>query len=542
MPDHPDDAPKKPQRGVLPPFFAPRSGRGEAPPTPANGSWRRVSRLFTPPDVARQRGSSGGPLRPFTPPSTPAAEPPAASELPPQPGGPGMPTDHASLLATPAAAAPEATLAASPLAAGLPFDIARAAEALTLDDIAWPAPDPSEVAEGDRFVGGEPGGADALGDADLVVESLEPTPISLAIPDPATAGADAGAASEVWEIEHSALDAFDERADVAHAASTQAFGAGEEDLPPAAYDGGLDAARPEAVDATVTEYGALSRRDDSWGAGQSPFIDDSWDGSDAAPAVEEYASKYASLSEPAAPATLESSASAHDMPALEDDLPVPPDEIEVVPAELSLPDGVTDTAAAAEVVESEAAPAAGVTSEAPTDPWTDVDLPESTFGGSGWPQAYGADAGLPDWPTVETAADVYSPISEEPSLESPDPLGATAEGETTVESESVDEMSAALAWNESEAEDTPAAAAFGTGERTATAGEDTLSSVAHELRGISSSWAPAATSAEIADALARVAERIRAGEVELSAETAGASDESALAAALAALLRGPRQR
>jgi len=46
--------------------------------------------------------------------------------------------------------------------------------------------------------------------------------------------------------------------------------------------------------------------------------------------------------------------------------------------------------------------------------------------------------------------------------------------------------------------------------------------------------------AAIADALARVAVRIRAGEVELPPEAVGASDESALAAALAALLRGPR--
>ena len=47
--------------------------------------------------------------------------------------------------------------------------------------------------------------------------------------------------------------------------------------------------------------------------------------------------------------------------------------------------------------------------------------------------------------------------------------------------------------------------------------------------------------AAIADALARVASRIRSGEVELPSESLGASDESALAAALAALLRGPRR-
>jgi hypothetical protein len=47
--------------------------------------------------------------------------------------------------------------------------------------------------------------------------------------------------------------------------------------------------------------------------------------------------------------------------------------------------------------------------------------------------------------------------------------------------------------------------------------------------------------AAIADALGRVAARIRAGEVDLPSEVVGASDESALAAALAALLRGPRR-
>jgi hypothetical protein len=81
MPDQPDDARKRQQRGVFPPFFAPRNGRGASSPAPTSGSWRRVSRLFTPPEVPRQHGTAASPQAP----STPTAEVLEASIVPAEP-------------------------------------------------------------------------------------------------------------------------------------------------------------------------------------------------------------------------------------------------------------------------------------------------------------------------------------------------------------------------------------------------------------------------------------------------------------------------
>jgi hypothetical protein len=199
------------------------------------------------------------------------------------------------------------------------------------------------------------------------------------------------------------------------------------------------------------------------------------------------------------------------------------------------------------------------------DPWEGADLPEPAFGSIGWP-----------------SSEIAALAAERPV-------------------EGVDEMSAALAWSDAEGEGAAAEhASRATDAHEANAsGEDALSAMARELRDSSSAWVtdadvvdesvdvsararfygggerinafasdPDAASeassyaaelaaaeaaaaaadaagddagAAIADALARVAARIRAGEVDLPPEVVGTSDESALAAALAALLRGPRR-
>jgi hypothetical protein len=223
------------------------------------------------------------------------------------------------------------------------------------------------------------------------------------------------------------------------------------------------------------------------------------------------------------------------------------------------------------VTASDAAPVGGGLGAEPTeaveaDPWAGAELPEPAFGSIGWPSS-------------EIAA-----------------VAAEAPGD------GVDEMSAALAWNDAEDAGTTIghvpAVSDASGADDSGVG-DALSAMAHELRDSSSPWvkegdaqarddadlsararfyggadpsvAPAElelsgeasayaselaaaeaaaraaadaggdAGAAIADALARVAARIRAGEVELPPEAVGASDESALAAALAALLRGPRR-
>lgn len=109
MPDQPDDARKRQQRGVFPPFFAPRNGRGESPPAPASGSWRRISRLFTPPEVARQHRTPSGPQAPFTQPTQPTAEAPEPLEemMPPSGAAPAAPEVAAPEMVAPEMAAPE---------------------------------------------------------------------------------------------------------------------------------------------------------------------------------------------------------------------------------------------------------------------------------------------------------------------------------------------------------------------------------------------------------------------------------------------------
>ncbi|HEY9516090.1 MAG TPA: hypothetical protein VIQ74_10470, partial [Gemmatimonadaceae bacterium] len=73
MPDYSDDAQKRQRRGgVLPPFFAPRVTPRDDSSVAPSGGWRRASRLFTPPDVPRQRGAANG---------LPVAEPPRTTSL-----------------------------------------------------------------------------------------------------------------------------------------------------------------------------------------------------------------------------------------------------------------------------------------------------------------------------------------------------------------------------------------------------------------------------------------------------------------------------
>jgi hypothetical protein len=224
---------------------------------------------------------------------------------------------------------------------------------------------------------------------------------------------------------------------------------------------------------------------------------------------------------------------------------------------------------AAPVAETSAMPLEELAEErAQLDPWEGAELPEPAFGSIGWPSDDIAG------PAVDARVDT------------------------------VDEMSEALAWSEADvAEGVDDQASYASDANDAEAsGEDAFSGMANELRDSSSAWAADAGTidddadvsararffgggdggalsapesidsydgdvyeaepesaeplppeesvidgeqgdqgAAIADALGRVAARIRSGEVELPSEVMGASDESALAAALAALLRGPRR-
>ncbi len=518
MPDQPDDARKRQQRGVFPPFFAPRNGRGESSPTPpGSGSWRRVSRLFTPPEGTRQRRTPAAPQAPFTPSQTPPAMPAATSPLSPYVGPPAEAASEVSAgitenieaqlqadqeaLAEPELSVPEA-LAEQPVDAsgayasdaGVPeAELPRAelselelaeAELAEADavDAHLPFPPSLELAGATedlaRF---DPMAFDEEADR-FVVESLEPEPITLAPGE-----------LERLDVEVDSLDAMVRGGDLA-----------------------LD----ESVVAANIPHDAIESI-------ERYLADD----------VETRLAEDAGAVPPAASAALD----------------------EVV--------GTGDVLATT----SDAAPVAGGLGAAPAeageaDPWAGAELLEPAFGSIGWPSS-------------EIAA-----------------LAAEGPGD------GVDEMSAALAWNDGEDAGTTIehvpVVADASGADDSSVG-DALSAMAHELRDSSSAWAnegdararddadlsararfyggadPSVAPAElevsgegsvyaselaaaeaagraaadaggdagaaIADALARVAARIRAGEVELPPEAVGASDESALAAALAALLRGPRR-
>ena len=506
MPDQPDDAPKRQQRGVLPPFFVPRKGRADGPPTPPSGSWRRLSRLFTPPEGARQHGAAATPAKPFTPPSTPAARPietagaPVDTDSlptretrtrPSTPVAPPAVTPVASSVVAPVAT-PSATPVATPVAPSFPFDFTEPAEPHSFDDIAWPTSgdsagavdaEPSPEVELAAFAG--------EGDGELVVESLEQEQISLAMPDFATAGTEAG-------IQPLEGDVFPDSLSPQARAEVDQGMLAETKLE-------LELERP------------LLPEDGSWGGG------------------------------------------AASSPDARSDLAVPPEGIAA-----SFDEPLTTSAGAAPVE---------------SDPWADIELSEPAFGTSGWPPA-GAGVDVPEeW---NAGAGDFEPASMAGGEVT---AGDSGPGGAVVAGEGEDEMTAALGWSDT-ADTRDAAEAPGDPDEFAVRGEDTFSSVAHELRDSSSAWGSAGdadaiggydsrdrvgasegdvrassdsprgdsapdgeaatvevpgVSAAIADALARVAERIRAGEVELSKEAAGASDESALAAALAALLRGPRR-
>jgi hypothetical protein len=223
------------------------------------------------------------------------------------------------------------------------------------------------------------------------------------------------------------------------------------------------------------------------------------------------------------------------------------------------------------------------------DPWAGAELPEPAFGSIGWPPA---DTGAPVSQAVVDEVDEMSAALAWSDAEHEASTGEVRDRASQDEASSADDdaLSAMMgelrdsssAWKSEgdsivdEKADVAARAHFYAApepidpadELAAATEEDAYSSDRPDVQGgVDASVEAAAESLEdggaaasaeamaeasgdaagdvagaaIADALARVAARIRSGEVELPSEDAGTSDESALAAALAALLRGPRR-
>ena len=611
MPDQPDDARKRPQRGVFPPFFAPRTnGRGESTPTPPSGSWRRVSRLFTPPEVARQRRTPAAQQAPYTPP--PALE--AAEEV-----------LRASLEASEASVQPESEAfdaIAQPEAETRPEVEASDAISQAEADASWTMVPPGAPAEEELVsaslpdlpmeapvdsalpLESEQAAADALGTYDpmafddradsFVVESLETEPISLAPSDVERMEVDVAMDSSAYSaFDAAAADSsLDTPVEASLEAPVDASVDASVDAPldarwGDAFDSSLDGAFDSPGDVEPTDV--VGQRDSDFAPGAADEVVES---------IENYLAGDAALADDAVGfesalvsdgATLIEGEVPDDMLGDEavadrDDRALVHDEALSVDYSAVVAD---DTVAAGSALDDRAEE---------IDPWAGAELPEPAFGSIGWPS------------------------SELAALPAEQPVAG------------VDEMSAALAWSDAESStgehESPSPEANGAD----VSSDDALSGMAHELRDSSSAWVtdtdvvddadvsararfygggerstalpaepetgaddaetgvdpdiavdpdmaadpismgdpaaapdaggdaaelarlaaaesrgaiPSATGddagAAIADALARVAARIRAGEVNLPTEAVGASDESALAAALAALLRGPRR-
>ncbi len=521
MTDQPDDARKRQQRGVFPPFFAPRNGGGRADGSAAahSGSWRRVSRLFTPPEGAKVRRTPAVQQTPYTPPLTPAATPLATEwegEAPETVAA--EPVISEPVISEPATAE---SVAAESVAAAGPDLSPPPAELETGWPPAAPALEPTEESRRALEDLADP----AFGDADtFTVESLETEPIALDASDARGLGA---AVDPMEELASPALPDVMGESFASDAIYDEMYGP----LP----HSGMDELHAEAghgdAEQTYAEVVLDGDRDPLAAYVEQPY---------ATPEVAELPTRE----EAPAPAEV------WDGQGLRvEGTPVVRDETPASPPESTLP-------ASNEELEEPSIEA---------DPWAGTELPEPAFGSLGWP-------------SMDGPAAASKPLSDE-----------------------ADEMGAALAWNAGEAEDLPDAASptlAGSPGGEDQAGDDAFSAVADELRDSSSAWRAEGSvlgddyddltararfygggdggasrvealagdgveayeaarvsgtessdhdvvrpgdddsGAAIADALARVAARIRAGEVELPSGSVGVSDESALAAALAALLRG----
>lgn len=499
MPDTPDDLPKPPRRStVLPPFFAPSTPRTPRATTPVEKSElprRRTSHLFTPPSVPRRTRES------------PAATPPATP-------------------ATPAA----------PLAAD-----AEAVETQVAKEVEVPTPPLAATPVPDAPVSPPP--------SSLGIEQLEQPPIHLT----ATGEHRAIDASQSFDyIDYSDANRLGD-------AGTRAPGAQpaielertEFTIEPAAAAGRLEietfwsaepliAGAPPAPPAPpedISAPAAAAPRDVSEALEMERAPDDALAGvSDDATPMEQ----------------LEHGAGIGAYAGIEEEPPAEP----AARGEIELPSWMSESDAATES-------AAPVLDDAPDQPTAEMTA-ESTDAVRDAPLEWIAEPPSRIEPTQDTAVEMAAPslVDEPPAAKSAVhesaareraatiselELGAAILGEpaapaheASVQSESPaasrdQELAAALAWP---ASDTPPDDAYAlmVGESPAD-----LGAVGDELRAVSRALAAgnaADAQAVVAAALERIALRIRAGELDLPREAASATDESALALTLAALLRG----
>ncbi|HET7553535.1 MAG TPA: hypothetical protein VFK04_19725 [Gemmatimonadaceae bacterium] len=277
-----------------------------------------------------------------------------------------------------------------------------------------------------------------------------------------------------------------------------------------------------------------------------------------------------------------------DRAQVHDDAPIA-GNVALVESDAALADGDTALAADDSAPIADHADSVGGAAEeqrAEIDPWAGAELPEPAFGSIGWPstETVALAAEQPVEGVDEMSAALAWSDADGPAGEHGSPAGQ-ANGEDVSSDDALSAMAHELRDSSSawvvdarvvdDSDDVSARARFyGGGERspsfpgdqdaavdpdaTPEAGsyagelvELTAAEVADDAAGDAAAAAALGdgigdtegddAGAAIADALARVAARIRAGEVDLPSEVVGASDESALAAALAALLRGPRR-
>jgi hypothetical protein len=570
MPDYSDDAPKRQRRGgVLPPFFAPRVTPRDDSSVAPSGGWRRASRLFTPPDVPRQHSAAQGrsaaePTRTASPSTVPATVPVesvvsaqtamptvsdvgAASEVPEVqsgaaesavPAAPAVPTAPLEAALPPGPVTAGAALDATPMAT-FPLGIAEGSEAEPIEDISWPtsstseSPSAGDGSEGERSL-------DAAG-SDLVIQSFQSQPISLSSREPIVA---ADSAAGILDEYYGSTNA---------GPSVSESGYGDESTV------NLDAPWSEAGPARPEEAPPL---DDS--SSQLP---------DARESIMDIAAPSYAMSEtpPAAPVPpLGPAAWSDDSLAFDDAMT---DPTGVAPAEASegqggwsAADGVEGAGNETDVPERDREES-DVTGEVPDDSVSGMTdrvgraAPESVADEMADALAWDDDAKSGLDRAQPSSADLGSLTADGEALsgtgrELRDSAalwisGTGGEGERVrapdaggVVAVDVDVVSAGVL-SDQDVENVNAVNVHAESVDAVSVDAGNVDAVRVDAVGVDGASAGSEfvdtrsvdAGATVADALARVAERIRAGEVKLSPEAAGASDEGALAAALAALLR-----
>jgi hypothetical protein len=429
------------------------------------------------------------------------------------------------------------------------------ADASAFDEIAWPTPAHVELMDQGGLPRFDPSAFDADA-AELTVQSLESESISLGMPASSTADHDPSLVADSQGAIDGLTSSVDDSADQTMT-ETNDFAGARWALDGSALDSLVESGG-NAADAFSTD--ATSSDEDIVSSVRSPG-DDSIVSIDELRSDEDVASVDGLRSDEGSVSVEDArgeDARGEDARGEEDVA-----AIDACRADLEVPDAMASTFAAE---------TSGIATT-DSDPWAGTELPEPAFGSIGWPAAEAGMLTAPAGPidaSVDEMSDALGWSDADPGTLShagTDATEAAVEDAIGMRDDALADVAHELrhsvsGWSsasdvvvDEDAEGAARARFYSSAAPTSHPAESSALA-APELGAVTESAASETESdagdaagddagddagAAIADALARVAARIRSGEVELASGAVGASDESALAAALAALLRGPRR-